>query len=229
MAWTFRTIPAPMGNALPASITLDARANIHGMKMCSVDGCEAPTVGQGLCRKHYFRMQRHGSVDGGLKRVPRAGTCTVEGCENDRKAKGLCMKHYTVLFKQKNVRAAVTAVWRGMLERCYDPSCLSYKYYGGKGVNVCARWIDFDNFVADMCPRPPGYQLGRKDHTKDYGPENVTWIPRLENIRDRKNTRKVVFGCKTMSLGEACQMAEVPYLRVWKRLNRGETFYQAIR
>jgi hypothetical protein len=42
------------------------------------------------------------------------------------------------------------SVWRGMLERCYDPKCQAYSGYGGRGVKVCERWLTFKNFLEDI-------------------------------------------------------------------------------
>lgn len=38
-------------------------------------------------------------------------------------------------------------VWCHMLERCYDPDYKEYHLYGGKGVEVCEEWHNFQNFA----------------------------------------------------------------------------------
>jgi len=53
-----------------------------------------------------------------------------------------------------------------MIGRCYRPKSLAYPKYGAKGVRVCDRWNhntggSFENFLADMGPRPEGMTLGR--------------------------------------------------------------------
>jgi len=43
------------------------------------------------------------------------------------------------------------SAWRGMKKRCYYENHPHYKYYGGKGVTVCDRWLEhttgFPNFL----------------------------------------------------------------------------------
>ena len=67
-----------------------------------------------------------------------------------------------------------------MLSRCTNPSDPGFKYYGAKGVDVCARWRapaphGFDNFVADMGPCPADHSLDRIDPTGNYEPTNCRW------------------------------------------------------
>ena len=62
-----------------------------------------------------------------------------------------------------------------MMARCYTPTNDSWKHYGGKGIMVCERWHDFQNFLADMGERPPKKTLHRLNHNKDYEPSNCEW------------------------------------------------------
>lgn len=59
--------------------------------ICSVNDCDEYVVGQGLCRKHYMRRWRTGSVD----LAPRpVALCDVEGCDRPHAAHGKCQTHY---------------------------------------------------------------------------------------------------------------------------------------
>src|SRR5688572_1221930 len=50
----------------------------------------------------------------------------------------------------------VYRVWKSMRARCNLPNAVGYPNYGGRGIKVCERWQNsFENFIADMGPRPP--------------------------------------------------------------------------
>jgi hypothetical protein len=77
--------------------------------------------------------------------------------------------------------------WHGMLSRCEKTGHVAFRYYGGRGIKVCARWHDFDAFVADMGHRPSAlHTLDRfPDGNGDYGPGNVRWATRSEQTANR--------------------------------------------
>jgi len=78
------------------------------------------------------------------------------------------------------------AAWSGMRARCNNPNHKDYKYYGALGVQVCERWASFENFKADMWPRPDGKTLDRKDPTKGYSPDNCRWATHIEQRHNRR-------------------------------------------
>ena len=81
-------------------------------------------------------------------------------------------------------------IWVGLLSRCYNSKVRIYKYYGGRGIKVCDRWIKFENFYADMGDRPNGLQLDRIDNDKGYSPDNCRWVTPKENNSSNKGTLK---------------------------------------
>ena len=63
-------------------------------------------------------------------------------------------------------KSAEYFVWKSMKARCTNPRDKYFCNYGGRGVSVCDRWmISFENFLADMGPRPAkGYDIDRIDN-----------------------------------------------------------------
>jgi hypothetical protein len=73
-----------------------------------------------------------------------------------------------------------------MMDRCNDSHNPSYKHYGGRGIKVCERWHNFDNFASDIGQRPVGMTLDRKDNNKGYEPSNVRWATPSEQAMNRR-------------------------------------------
>ena len=82
----------------------------------------------------------------------------------------------------------VLVSWRNMVQRCTNPNHTAYRYYGGRGIRVCDRWLSFPNFLDDMGTRPAGYSIERIDVNGNYEPSNCKWIPRLDQWKNRRKT-----------------------------------------
>jgi hypothetical protein len=76
--------------------------------------------------------------------------------------------------------------WHGLRGRCNNPTHQDYENYGGRGIRVCERWDRFENFLADMGSRPPGYSIERIDVNGHYEPANCKWIPLSEQSKNRR-------------------------------------------
>lgn len=81
-------------------------------------------------------------------------------------------------------------VWRGIKRRCFMPNDPAYPRYGGRGIRLCDRWMDFNAFLSDMGPRPsPDHSIDRIDNDGNYEPGNCRWATRAEQSQNRRNTR----------------------------------------
>lgn len=71
--------------------------------------------------------------------------------------------------------------WRAMLSRCRPNG-----HYGLKGITVCARWLVFEDFLADMGERPDGTTIDRIDTTGNYTPDNCRWVTKTVQATNRR-------------------------------------------
>jgi hypothetical protein len=110
--------------------------------------------------------------------------------------------------------------WNSMMQRCYSPKHEAYERYGGKGIVVCDKWHNFENFLADMGERPKGKTLDRIDNIKGYNPENCRWSDRLTQTRNRSTTITLEFKGETKTLQEWADEKGLPYALLRTRLRK---------
>ena len=80
--------------------------------------------------------------------------------------------------------------WKAALNRCHNPKATRYRWYGAKGVRVCDKWHDFQQFVTDMGERPSAaHVLSRNNDFGDYEPGNAAWKPSLDNLKEMLSRR----------------------------------------
>ncbi len=98
--------------------------------------------------------------------------------------------------KKKNETYHQTRLYRiyhCMKERCYNVKNTAYKYYGGRGITICAEWLnDFQAFYKWAIAN--GYSetltIDRVNVNGIYEPNNCRWATRAEQVKNRRCARK---------------------------------------
>ena len=96
-------------------------------------------------------------------------------------------------------------VWCHMKARCQRVTDPDFRHYGGRGIKVCERWQQFENFLSDMGERPEGGSLDRIDANGNYEPSNCRWLPRNEQVRNQRKTKFVILNGERMIQADAAR------------------------
>ena len=118
--------------------------------------------------------------------------------------------------------------WTSMRKRCQWPDHKSYAYYGGRGITVCGRWEKFENFLADMGPRPDGHCLGRKNNDGNYHKRNCQWETPKQQANNRRSSLIISAFGKRQTLQQWCDELGCVANTVAKRIENGWTHIDAI-
>jgi hypothetical protein len=91
--------------------------------------------------------------------------------------------------------------WCAIVWRCENPKASSFSRYGGRGIAVCPQWRhDFEQFLLDMGPCPPGYSIDRVNNNGNYEPKNCVWASRKTQGRNTNKVAPIEIGGERFSL-----------------------------
>jgi hypothetical protein len=111
--------------------------------------------------------------------------------------------------------------WVSMMRRCYAPKNGAFASHGGRGIKVCRRWHQFENFARDMGPTfNPKLTLERIDNDGNYTPKNCRWATRKEQSRNTRNSRLVEYKGRMITIAELAETTGISrHVLLW-RLNK---------
>lgn len=131
-------------------------------------------------------------------------------------------------YKHGMTHSRTWNTWKTMTRRCRGANDKAV-YYADRGITVCAHWMDFSNFLADMGERPEGMTLDRIDNSKGYEPGNCRWASHETQMQNtRRNVHLTVAG-ETKCLAEWERITGIQRQTIRKRLKLGWTPEMAIR
>ena len=131
---------------------------------------------------------------------------------NNIKSCGCIGKHYMT-------NAIEYTAWSNMKNRCLNKKTKQYKDYGGRGISICNRWLDFTNFINDM-GYSNGLTLERIDVNGNYEPKNCKWATRQEQSLNTRNSKYVIENGEKISLKELANKNNIKYPTLLARFNK---------
>lgn len=153
------------------------------------------------------------SVDGAKLRSGHTSSC---GCLHRERTGDTHRKH------GHSQRSPEYNIWNHMRQRCQNTSNPSYDRYGGRGITVSERWGSFENFYADMGPRPsPEHSIDRIDNDGPYSPENCRWATQGEQNRNRRDNVWLTYQGRTMVVADWAAIVGMPPQMLHSRVRAG--------
>lgn len=99
-------------------------------------------------------------------------------------------------YSRKGKPHKLYVVWQQMKQRCYNPNCCGYKYWGGRGITICQEWAENAEIFIKWCfangykEEGPRLTIDRKNNNLGYSPENCKIASYSEQISNRRLIKK---------------------------------------
>ena len=110
-----------------------------------------------------------------------------------------------------------------MKSRCYNQKMTQFKDYGGRGIQVCDKWLhSFEAFYRDMGPRPsPSHSVDRRKNDGDYEPTNCRWATRAVQATNTSRNRRITFNGRTQCVARWATDIGIHQSTLFERLEKG--------
>jgi hypothetical protein len=158
-----------------------------------------------------------GKVGSYLLSAMRSGRIKSCGCAIADKGKHFITHGHT---RQRKPSPTYLA-YRNTLTRCTNPKSDHWHSYGGRGIAVCARWLEsFENFLADMGECPSGLTLDREEVDGNYEPGNCRWATDDEQANNKRTSHFVEFNGERLTVTQWANRLNIPANTIYSRLKK---------
>lgn len=113
------------------------------------------------------------------------------------------------------------SIWRKMKNRCLSKKSDHYNNYGGRGITICNRWLEFANFYEDMGSAPNNYSLDRIDVNGNYCKENCKWSSQIEQKNNKRNTVYATLNGVTKPVSYWAKELKIPSTTIKNNIENG--------
>lgn len=152
-----------------------------------------------------------------LNYVQRSGAITCMKCNTTHKTHGMTYS--------KEWRS-----WRSMRSRCLnlnDPD--HFRWYSSRGITICERWDLFENFLADMGPKPTAkHTIDRINPNGNYEPSNCRWATQKEQHNNKRSNHWIEFKGERKTIQQWLDIVGIADTTFHSRLKRGMSVEDAL-
>lgn len=118
--------------------------------------------------------------------------------------------------------------WQRMKDRCLNKNNPDYRYYGGRGITICDRWLKFENFYKDMGERPKNKTLDRIRNSEGYSKENCRWATPKEQQNNTRANHFLTFNNKTQNIQQWSEELGINNMTIYSRIRNGWNVKKAL-
>lgn len=111
--------------------------------------------------------------------------------------------------------------WEAMKQRCLNENHPKYVSYGGRGIRICTKWLNYDGFLDDMGEPSTGMQIDRKDNNGNYELENCRWASRKMQQNNTRANHIIEFAGSSLTLQQWGEFLHIKPNTILTRLRRG--------
>ena len=110
-------------------------------------------------------------------------------------------------------KSRIYYIWSSMKQRCTNERCKEFRFYGHRGIGMCAEWMKFEAFARWAFEN--GYQenltIERMDCNGNYEPCNCTFIPLREQGRNTRTVLRITTPDGYVTATEAAELLKVSH------------------
>ena len=134
-------------------------------------------------------------------------------------------------FKHGMAHTKIYQVWATIKERCLNPNCSNYKYYGSRGISIEPAWVnDFIAFYEYVSTiehfGEKNRSLDRIDNNEGYCIGNLRWATASEQANNLRSNHLLKINGELMSLSEATRLTKCGRDTVIRRVSKNATLEQ---
>jgi hypothetical protein len=95
-------------------------------------------------------------------------------------------------------------IWINMKTRCHNPKTVNFNRYGGRGIEICDEWDDFQAFYdwAITNGYAKNLTIDRRDNNKGYSPDNCRWVTAHIQQNNKSNNRRIEYKGQTNTVAQ---------------------------